>query len=84
MEVRSTFLVKGKGSKERMVVISDKARRAIADYLQIREHFCKSKSQLAKTYFFTSNSSQGHMTRQNFATLLKQAALKSGLDPDII
>jgi len=84
MEVRSTFLVKGKGGKERMVVISYKARRAIADYLQIREHFCKSKSQLAKTYFFTSNSSQGHMTRQNFATLLKQVALKSGLDPDII
>jgi integrase/recombinase XerD len=84
MEVRSTFLVKGKGGKERMVVISNKARQAIFDYLQIREHFCQSKSQLAKTYFFASNSLQGYMTRQNFAILLKQIALKSGLDPDLI
>lgn len=84
LEVRSTFMVKGKGGKERIVVINEKARHAITDYLQVRESFCKAKSQLAKTYFFTSNSSQGHMTRQNFANLLKQAALKSGLDPDII
>ena len=82
--IRKTFTVKGKGGKERIVVINDKPRLAIEEYLKIRELFCKSKSQLAKTYFFTSNSAKGYMTRQNFAQALKKAALKSGLDPDII
>ncbi len=83
-KVRSSFMVKGKGGKERLVVINDKARFALEKYLKIREHFCKSKSSLAKLYLFTSNSSQGYMTRQNFAHLLKQAATKAGLNSDSI
>lgn len=82
--VRKTFLVKGKGGKERVVVINDQARIVIENYLEIREIFCKGKSQTAKSYFFASSSSLGHMTRQNFAQLLKKAALDSGLDPEIV
>lgn len=83
-EIRKTFAVKGKGGKERIVVINEKSKLVIEEYLKIRELFCKSKSQIAKTYFFASNAAKGYMTRQNFAQLLKKAALKSGLDPDII
>lgn len=81
LQVRKSFAVKGKGGKERMVVINDKAKTAIENYLKIREEFCRGKSLKAKTFFFSSSSSSGHMTRQNFAQLLKKAAIQSGLDP---
>lgn len=83
-EVRKTFAVKGKGGKERVVVINDKARHALTKYLKIRENFCKGKSTNAKQYFFASSSKEGHMTRQNFALQLKKASLNCGLDSDII
>lgn len=79
-EIRSTFLIKGKGGKDRMVIINDKAKLALEEYLKIRDVFCKTKSQIAKSYFFCSYSAKGYMTRQNFAGLLKQQALKTGLD----
>jgi integrase/recombinase XerD len=84
LEARSTFLVKGKGGKERLVVINDKARLAIEEYLKIRDVFCKNKSPLSKIYFFSSISSAGHMTRQNFSGLLKQISIKAELDPNNI
>lgn len=84
LDVRTTFVVKGKGNKERIVVINNKAREALVEYLKIRELFCKDRSAGAKHYLFVSGASEGHMTRQNFALLLKQAALGSGLDPEIV
>lgn len=84
LQVRRSFLVKGKGAKERMVVISDKAIEAIEDYIKIRSLFCKGKSSKAQSYFFSSSSAQGHMTRQNFAILLKKAAIEAGLDPETV
>ena len=83
-EVRKTFAVKGKGGKERIVVINDKTKQVLGEYLEIRENFCKGKSTNAKQYFFASSSKEGHMTRQNFALQLKKASLNSGLDPDMI
>lgn len=84
LEVRTTFTVKGKGSKERIVVINNKAKETITKYLNLREFFCKEKSSTAKNYLFVSSSAEGYMTRQNFAILLKQAALNAGLDSEII
>ena len=81
LQIRKSFVVKGKGGKERIVVINDKAKSSIEDYLKIREKFCLGKSLKAKSFFFSSNSGSGHMTRQNFAQLLKKAAALSGLDP---
>lgn len=83
-QVRKNFIVKGKGGKERIIVINEKAKKILTDYLAIRESICKSKSQLAKNYFFPSASGKGYMTRQNFALLLKQASIKAGLDSDSI
>lgn len=84
LDIRKTFSVKGKGGKERIVVINDGAKQILIEYLKIRELFCKGKSSNAKEYFFASSSKEGHMTRQNFALQLKKASLNSGLDPDII
>jgi integrase/recombinase XerD len=83
-KIRKTFTVKGKGNKERIVVISDKAQIALEKYLKIRELFCAGKSTKARQYFFAGHGSQGHMTRQNFGQLLKKISINAGLDPDSI
>jgi integrase/recombinase XerD len=84
LQVRTSFSVKGKGGKERIVVINDKAKTIIENYLRIREKFCRGKPAKSHNYFFASSSSLGHITRQYFAQLLKKAALAAGLDPGII
>lgn len=83
-EIRKTFLIKGKGEKERALVINEQAQHALKEYLAIRNVFSFGKNPKSKNYFFVSNSSQGHMTRQNFALLLKKAAINAGLDPEHI
>ncbi len=83
-EIRKSFLIKGKGSKERIIVINDQAREALKEYLQIRQAFSFGKTPKAKQYFFVSHALQGHMTRQNFALLLKKAAINASLDPNNI
>ncbi len=71
------IIVKGKGAKERVVLLSNKAKSAVNDYLQIREMFLREKNNL---YVFPSKSRLGHMTRQNFALLLKKVAYEAGLN----
>ena len=38
-DIRKTFLIKGKGAKERVIVISQQAGDALKDYLKIRDKF---------------------------------------------
>lgn len=83
-KIRKNFLIKGKGSKERVIIINDQAQSALEKYLKIRHSFCAPKNSKSNNYFFPSHSTQGHMTRQNFALLLKKASLNSGLDPNTI
>ncbi len=83
-EIRTSFMIRGKGSKERIIVINEQAKLALMEYLKIRDSFCLNKSQKSKSYFFVSSSVAGHMTRQNFALLLKKASLNAGLDPERI
>ena len=83
-DIRTTFLIKGKGGKERVIVINDRAQQAMRKYLKIRDIFYDKKNLNAKKYFFATNSSQGHMSRQNFALLIKKTSLNCGLDPNHI
>ncbi len=78
--IRKSFTILGKGNKERLVVINDKAIEKLQEYLAIREYFSSNKSSKAKVYFFCSSSKEGHMTRQNFAISLKKASFEAGLD----
>lgn len=80
--IRDSFSIKGKGNKERMVVINNKAIEALTKYLEIRHYFSFGKPTKAQEFFFVSSSSLGHMTRQNFAIQLKKACLECGIDPD--
>ncbi len=80
-EIKPYFYVKGKGDKERLVIINNTTIEALKKYLPIRPVFLNNKK-LAQLYLFPSQSSTGYMTRQNFAILLKNAALNAGLSPE--
>jgi integrase/recombinase XerD len=72
------LLVRGKGNKERMAPLNAAALDALQDYLEIRECFGDS------LWLFPSGGKSGHLTRQRFGQLLKEAALKAGLDPQAL
>jgi integrase/recombinase XerD len=72
-----TMLVKGKGSKERLVLLSKAALMALSRYLKVRSFFEDEKKQ--SPWLFPSRSEKGHLTRQRFAQLLKELALNAGL-----
>lgn len=83
-KVRKIFSIIGKGNKERFIVINDKAVIDLEKYLKVRNFFIDRGSLKSKLYLFPSKSSFGHMTRQNFGLLLKQLAVKAGIDPENI
>ena len=72
------LLVKGKGSKERLVPLNGHARKAILDYLAVRGQFAGSKEE---RFFFPSRGAAGHLTRRRCHQLLKELALRAGIDP---
>jgi len=74
-KMRDTFIIKGKGAKERAIITNDMALEKLNLYIACREHFGKNS-----IYLFPSSSKQGYMTRQNFAVSLKKAAYGAGLD----
>lgn len=73
------LIVRGKGSKERMVPLSQPARDALEVYRSVREVFLRGRA--APRYLFPSDSAEGHLTRQRVGQLLKALALSAGLDP---
>jgi integrase/recombinase XerD len=74
----TVLVVRGKGEKDRMVPLSDPARGAIASWLHVRAGMLGDKS---SRYLFPSRGRTGHLTRQRFSQLLKEAALAADIDP---
>jgi integrase/recombinase XerD len=73
------FTIKGKGNRERMVLLDGLTYQGLIQYLKIRHLFLvKNKN---NAYLFCARSKVGHMTRQNFGLMLKNVAIKCGLDP---
>lgn len=80
-------LVKGKGDKERLVPLSDAARNAVADWLDIRDaeqDAARKKGRPASAFLFPSSGKLGHMTRNNFFILVKKLAVVAGISPQTV
>lgn len=82
----SAIYVTGKGKKERLVPLTPPALDAITAWLAVREgDLPKSRpAQLAKARRFlfpSSSAAEGHLTREQFARILKDMAIAAGLDP---
>lgn len=73
------LMVRGKGGRERVVPLGEPARQALAAYLECRERFVSDERQAR--WLFPSRGGEGYLTRQRCGQLLKELALKAGLDP---
>jgi integrase/recombinase XerD len=69
--------IKGKGGRERLVPLTDAARRTTAAYLQLLE----ARNGRQSLHLFPALSESGHLTRQAFARDLKDVAIRAGIDP---
>jgi integrase/recombinase XerD len=78
---REPFLrITGKGNKERLSPLSPAARIALEAYLAVREKFVP-KQDKNNRYLFASRGEGGYLTRRRFHQLLKDLAIKAGIDP---
>ena len=73
----------GKGKKERVVPIAQKAMNAVLDYAKIRENFIKNKK--TSPWLFPSLTAvDGHFTRDAFYKDLKVLAVECGIYPSLV
>jgi integrase/recombinase XerD len=83
----AAIIVRGKGDKERLVPVGGAARRAVEDYLDVRDAFLRKNADgapVASPFLFPSRGRTGHMTAARFAQLIKELALDAGVRPEIV
>ena len=73
---RDFLVVKGKGGRERMIPVADRAQRVLKSYIAI----LREQSEVQPTWLFPSHGNSGALTRQHFALELKTLARAAGLD----
>ncbi len=79
------LVVRGKGEKERLVILNDAAKRAMRDYsAALADHSEMGKANKAGSskWLFPSFGDTGHITRQHVARELKGLAAVAGLRTD--
>jgi len=75
------LIVKGKGGKERLAPLNDRARAAVKLYLaQGRPSFLPAADK-ANPWLFPSNGKDRRLTPRRVGQLLDQAAIDAGIDP---
>jgi integrase/recombinase XerD len=73
------LVVRGKGGKERLVPLNMEAKRAMAEYLALRDD---GEGKKPSKWLFPSFGEQGHITRQHFARELKALGARCGIKPE--
>ena len=84
LATRPYLIILGKGKKERLVPLTARAIEAIEKYYNQRSRFLASLSSSHEKFLFPSRSKEGHLTRHRFFQLLKELAVKIGLDPSLV
>ncbi len=74
------LIVLGKGRKERLVPLTDKAKNALTAYVKLLNKIGKGE----EVHLFPANTQTGYLARQVFARDLKQAACLAGILPSRI
>ena len=82
--INPIFTVIGKGNKERIAIINERAQEALRKYLTVRDYFIPKKTSKDFRWLFPSSGAQGYLTRHRFAQLLKELAYNAGLNPQDI
>jgi len=72
-------LVAGKGGRQRYVPIGESATDALKAYLGTRTSFLPHSEE--SPWLFPSRGRSGHLSRQRFAQILDDLAVKAGIDP---
>jgi len=82
-----TLTVIGKGSKERMVPLSDPARDAVAAWIAARDaapekghEKAKAQGKIKSPFLFPAATREGHLPRAAFNDILKTLAAEAGID----
>ncbi|HAU74888.1 MAG TPA: site-specific tyrosine recombinase XerD [Agrobacterium sp.] len=85
------LMIRGKGNKDRMVLLSRTAIEAMEKYEAARKALASEKGKAAKKaeatdspWLFPSNSKEGYLPRQVFARDLKDIAIRAGLPPSAV
>jgi integrase/recombinase XerD len=74
------IVVRGKGGRERLVPVSNRAWRVAGDYVA----HLKSVREDTPRWLFPSHGRNGFLTRQHFALELKALARLAGVDPELV
>lgn len=69
--------VRGKGNKERLVPMNERAMGALATYIDAMMPLAKKQEK----WLFPSRGAKGHLTRHRFAQLLKKLGVDAGILP---
>ncbi|MES5100331.1 site-specific tyrosine recombinase XerD [Agrobacterium sp. BA1120] len=79
------LMIRGKGNKDRMVLLSRAAMEAMDTYDRARKALIPKKEGVPESpWLFPSNGKEGHLPRQVFARDLKDIAIRAGLSPSAI